>query len=59
MRDYDLEWLKYDHEKKMIIYVNVMLIYISNMEKKNCLNIYLIYDSFMQSWVIRLKIIKL
>jgi len=27
-------WLKYDHEnKKMIIYVNVMPIYVNNIEK--------------------------
>jgi len=27
-------WLKYDHEiKKMIIYVNLMLIYVNNIEK--------------------------
>ncbi len=28
-------WLKYNHEiKKMIIYVNVMLIYVNKIEKK-------------------------
>ena len=28
-------WLKYDHEiKKMIFYVNVMLIYVNNIDKK-------------------------
>ncbi len=28
-------WLKYDHEiKKMIVYVNVLLIYVNNIDEK-------------------------
>ena len=41
-----ISWLKYDQEiKKMIIYVNIMLIYVNNIEK----NFYqfLIYVNFM------------
>ncbi len=40
-------WLNYDHEiKQMIIFVNVMLIYVNNIEKNN-----LIYDNFMLIYV--------
>ena len=44
-------WLKYDHEiKKMIIYVNVMLICVNNIDKKYLKQI-LIYVNFMIIYV--------
>jgi len=41
-----ISWLKYDQEiKKMIIYVNIMLIYVNNIEKFFLK--FLIYVNFM------------
>jgi len=45
-------WLKYDHEiKKMIIYVNIMLIYVNNIYRTIYLKKILIYVNFMLIYV--------